>query len=244
MVQLEADFRDYYDYVFEFYEDLGERSPWESDLVFRRIAYNCDRSIGKAAQFKILARLGFRVPLNGRVKAIAPELPNKKLVIYTDTKAHAGEGKLLLPSREALEKHPDCYCSEYLDHIVGRSRRLLKVGEMWYSFWYYSTNDWRSNCGNTEIIQPPEERAAKDIYKDKCRVYSTESLKHYDRIWRSFPLIAIDLVNWDEDYFAAIDFNTAPGLRWTGMDKILSAGKIYGIVERFLKCKSQLTSNK
>lgn len=132
---------------------------------------------------------------------------------YTDLNAHVGEGKELWhinkwqsnPHMGGTERYSDkweTFCSAYVDGPYGVSWRRLQVGP--HVFWieYTSNSDWRSNCGEGDIELL--EYKLNEGYHPNIRL----------------PLFAIDFVHGKKDMYA-VDFNIAPGIRGSGVEKVL-----------------------
>ncbi len=134
-------------------------------------------------------------------------------------------------SIEALKLYPNIYCSEYIGYRPGESYRLLQIGER--SFWYHykSANDWRSNCGEVEIGQPIEIELwwMKFAISHNNPPAAVRPIKLND-----YPIFAIDFID-SEIGKLAIDLNTAPGLKYTGMEQLMSPVAIYSEVSKFMR---------
>ena len=205
-VKLRTNFGDYYDHWFDL----------EADHTLRRVGTD---GLDRFCQLHLMERQGLKVPPYGTVKQLlgpparygAPEMRNPRLskkctrlVVYIDEKAHCTEGKVLLSLDQALEQYPDCLASEYIEGCPGVSWRFLQIGK--HGFWieYKSDEDWRSNYGEGYIkIIGHEEGWGK--------VGNIPLFK--------LPLYAIDFAIADELY--AIDFNIAPGVRGSGVERLL-----------------------
>ena len=222
-IGLESDFRDYYDHVFYNSLDLSLSG------IFYRIANNPEFSLPKRSQFQYLESAGFRVPKHGLVKDIATE--NNKVVVYIDEYVHQGQGKDLLDGSDALSIHPDKYCSEYIGHSFGKSCRYLQVGNRSFIYWYQSSDSWKSNTGEVEISAPIEHNFWEDPYE--IAFIGEEKRARHDLVFQNYPMFAIDLVPVFNTDLAAIDLNTAPGLKWTGMEDLMSPMDVYNAIVDF-----------
>ena len=191
---LRSNFRDFYDHAF----DSGGQ-------VFNRIDTG---GLNRRQMFSFLESLGLKTPPHGIVKELVPKLLSVyqqdfrdaaakqilDVVVYTDEKAHRGEGKEKVAAAEALERFPDHYCSEFIyttQTESGRSFRHLQVGthNWWIESW--SDSDWRSNVGEGgEYIRAEAEYGYQPKIKE--------------------PIFAVDFVKADRLY--AIDYNVAPSL--------------------------------
>jgi hypothetical protein len=221
-IALKSDFLDYYDHVF-----LTPRHP-EVDWTWERMSRN---GISRRQALRALETQGFRVPQHGLVKDLVPNLVSQlnipgaekilSLVVYVDEHAHAGEGKVLLEAREALERFPDSFACQYLPvfpHGRGTSFRWLRIGGKQSWLRYDSMDDWRSNCGEVRI-------GLAGIIEEPF----FDSL-----LWRLGPMVAVDFLPIGERLYA-IDLNTAPGLRGTGIEKQFSATQIYEAVSEYVE---------
>lgn len=210
-MRLLSDFTDFYDHWFD-----------ADGPVFRRVTTD---GLGKRGQLALLQEVGYQVPPHGTVGDVLnswwedEDTWVKAVVAYENEFQHCGEGKRLL-QRWQLRSNPhmgmsggdrfwqerSLFCTAFVGDVVNPvsvSWRLLRVGV--HRFWleYRSTTDWRSNCGETSVSLIGVE---KDVGPDK-------------RIRE--PLFAIDFVIGKEMY--AVDFNVAPGMRGTGVEKVLGA---------------------
>lgn len=221
-IALASDFLDYYDHVF-----LTPRHP-EVDWTWERMSRN---GISRRQALRALETQGFRVPQHGLVKDLVPNLVSQlnipgvekilSLVVYVDEHAHAGEGKVLLEAREALERFPDSFACQYLPvfpHGRGTSVRWLRIGGKQSWLRYDSMDDWRSNCGDVRI------ELAGLIDKP-----FSDSL-----LWRLGPMVAVDFLPIGGRLYA-IDLNTAPGLRGTGIEKLVSPRLVLKEVVRYVE---------
>jgi len=203
-VRLMSDFWDYYDHHFDGYG---------AQTVFERKSTG---GMNRCQMLEYLQSLGLRVPVFGSVRDVYEQLRRKhgsvtgfdiiaEVVVYLDEMAHRGEGKVKLLLRDAVEKYPDRLAAEYIPALpsgLGVSWRYLQVGDKRFWLEYVSRDDWRSNCGDVQI-----------------RVLSRERDGYHERI--RHPLFAVDFVPANGLY--AVDFNTAPQIRGTGVEHLLSA---------------------
>lgn len=197
-MQLNTDFKDWYDHAFE-----------RTGPVFER---HCSSGLTRPEMMKFLWNAGLRTPRSGMAHELVPQLlsdwdPKSKswaaksiieVVVHTDITAHRGEGKLLKSAYDALTEHPEKFCVEHIpttSNGVGVSYRWLQVGNYNWFIKYWSENDWRSNSGvgGEEIIRSQVGRPTSSLLN-------------------SVPMFAIDFVN-SGGRLLAIDFNIAPGLK-------------------------------
>jgi hypothetical protein len=225
-LKLISDFRDYYDYVF--YPD--------GDTPVYRMAY--DRAMPKHRQFEIMGRAGIPVPPFyevGSAQANNLYSPDDIVVVYEDEYQHCGGGKLRLSYKEAVNRFAalshhltNYYCVPWvnttgiLDESV--SYRYLQIGSKAFWLRYVGKGGWMSNHAEDTLI----------FVEGECDLIESHVLA-------SYPLCAIDFVvsvakpipETFEDvinFGVAIDFNTAPGLKWTGIDDILPATEVYRLI--------------
>lgn len=217
-MKLVSDFSDYYDHHFD------GKGP-----EFRRVS---TEGPTKREQFDILAKAGYRVPPHGLVSDVhgsyweSEQGRVKWVVAYEDERAHCGEGKRLLSDMEVkwggnvnrLSEHyrlNSLFCSAYVGFPFNRpsvSWRLLQIGRQRFWIEYKGDNDWRSNVG-----------------EGSCEVIGHEMGVNAS-LHKS--LYAIDFVLGKELY--AIDFNVSPGIRGSGVEKLMSAKAVVNELERGL----------
>jgi hypothetical protein len=192
-IALRSDFVDYYDH------HLGPAvtSIHPQALIWERFATG---GLDRAGLFGVLAAAGIKCPLVDTLDAMRRLLgPMARVVVYTDPRAHRGEGKELMTLGAALGLYPKTtLASKYVEPpaAVAESVRWLQVGAR--RFWLKYTNgdraEWRSNVGAVAVELLPEEPPA-DLFP---------AIQD--------PLAAIDFVRDGAGNKWAVDFNTAPGL--------------------------------
>jgi hypothetical protein len=133
-------------------------------------------------------------------------LGDLRCVVYLDEYAHQGDGKVLLPLAEAVERYPD-----HLGSLLVSSQgppviyRLARFGR--WAFWLRQegrSDDWRSNQRDSERL----------LAKVHC-----EEPNPIPRV-----LWAIDFVP-SPFGLLALDFNTAPQLETVGEANALTAAE-------------------
>lgn len=187
--------------------------------------------LSRPDMFGELRATKFVVPCFGTVYDVASVLTQQcgslasavcDVVVYHDLRAHCGEGKELLPLRQALLRYPDAFCSHFIPSMPGSgsvSLRHLRIGLRQFWLRYSSANDWRSNAGDVKVEVLCEERPFKELPFSEREIY-----KH--------PIVAVDFVRAGSKLFA-IDLNVAPGLRGTGIESQVEPVGVYDMVELF-----------
>jgi hypothetical protein len=178
-----------------------------NDPVFERLMISGPR---KEGQFGLIECCGYKVVAHGRPKDFNS---NDLLVVYLDETLHAGEGKTLMPQPIALEQYPDRLCSLYIESN-SLSTRYLWIGHRCFELIYENLDkrEWRSNVGEVDIR------------------FVTELFNHpHPKMLNRHPLVAIDFVNG-----LAIDLNISPGLKWTGIEDILSGREVYKLISDWM----------
>lgn len=218
-IALASDFRDYYDHRFE----LPHRPH---DYLFERYAKG---GMSKREQFALLDSILALTPMHGLVRDVAERGRGKVLevVVYLDEYAHAGEGKVRMATIRALREYPDHYCCAFIPTGFQRavSIRHLQIGNRGWRLQYEVKGDeWRSNCGAVEI-KLLSEWGAWERGRDMLAKY---------------PLFAIDFVglmsrDWRD--LRAIDFNTAPGLKGTGIEAVLSPQEVCDLISEHIESR-------
>jgi hypothetical protein len=205
-VAIISEFVDYYDHAFD-------SILFHHDIVWERSIRN---GIKRRDIFKALDNVGLLTPLHGEVDKIVPLLlkddNDKEVVIYTDEYAHCGTGKIKLPAKAAME-WAGCYCSEYIKPQTKNavSFRILRIGIKCWLLKYTGINSWMSN-------------SAEDV-----NIELISELDNVKTVMRNSPMLAIDYV-LDGNMPQYIDINTAPGLKWTGLEDVLHPSDVYKLV--------------
>ena len=209
LLKLQSDFLDFYDHAF----DLDGYS-------YRRVTTDGPDRAEMIAQFK---HAGIPTPKFGRYADFVrwQFSSDGRVVVYTDLKAHCGEGKKLkrfgticCAERETflMEYIPfgDLTCSEYFS----KSTRYLLIGDRCFVYNYFSKDDWRSNCGDVDISEPKETEVPSWRY---CLYY---------------PMFAVDFVE-DKGVLKAVDLNIAPGAKGIGLEKLIKPAQIVEQIKKW-----------
>lgn len=224
---LESDFHNWYDHAFDSRYD-SEAEP------FRRVSTD---GMNRKEMFEFLDySLWLHIPINGTVQEVFEQRFGKSakffenhIVLYHDITSHSGENKELIRANQALKQYPDTFCSVYIkhkdweEHSFGISYRYLKIGKNHYWLKYTSYDDWRSNNGNVKI----------ELLDNIERFDNVLYIPSY------VPFFAIDFIADKYEDFYAIDYNIAPGLKWTGIEQILSPNDVYKLIVEGVEYKKQ-----
>lgn len=210
-IKLNSDFIDYYDHEF-----CGSATTPDAEL--NRWS-KCNFS--KQQQFDFMLKLECNPVPNGMVKEIASQHGCKKVVVYHDVYSHRGEDKRLMDATEALEKFPSHFCSLYVPSLNAdkpMTIRQLFIGDFLFVLQYSSNDEWRSNCGEVEIL-----------FKGFQPNNNTD-----------FPLYAIDFIEQQDGKLLAIDVNLSPGIKGTPIEKMLKPKQIYDIIAGWIEQKRNI----
>lgn len=231
-IAIDSDFLDFYDYAFY--------SRYNADIVWERRSRT---AMSKREQFAFLEQQGLQTPDHGTVAEVYHKiranyfLPNglffdkfakdiASVVVYLDEYAHRGLGKLQVPLELALDHYPKKYCSEFIQTTPSSnsvSYRYLQVGKK--SFWlrYTGHDNWMSN--HAEKVDVEYLCTNDDKFK-----FTVDS-----------PVFAIDFIPGRVLY--AVDFNTAPGFKDTGIP-LRDPHEIYDLVEEWYSQRQLSASHK
>lgn len=201
--RLRSDFLDYYDHHFDAI----------ADVTFERFSY---AGMSRREMFLYLSSLGLCVPPYGTPQEVLDQRDDftkqypqlTEVVVYLDEKAHRGEAKIKVPVLQAIKEYPCHLAALHLQATMsgnGLTWRYLQIGTKVFWLQYVSKNDWRSNCGEVEI-----------------KILSQEKNGYHPHV--NHPLFAIDFVPLEKTLYA-VDFNIAPQVKGTGVEKVLSAAE-------------------
>ena len=147
-VSLKTDYHDCYDVWLE-------RPGLPGNICFSRMAGD-SWSVHRTAMFELFDRLGLVHPAYRRVVEFGSE---DALVVYTDPFSHCGEGKLRMTAREAMAGGlGECFASAYIGDLPGFSYRYFVIAGHGAWFQHWSTEDWRSNCGDGDLSSLDDDR--------------------------------------------------------------------------------------
>lgn len=175
---------------------------YEGEHFFRKTRSGMSRE----EMFIFLKKCGYKVPFFGRLDVSNKYAFNGNVVVYIDEDAHQGEGKILTSSHNAWFEYKGHLCAKYIKsnkEKTGISYRHLQIGDHSYLI-KMESSDWRSNYGDVKI---------KLLKGGKTK---------YNHLIK-YPLYAIDFVPDLHGELYAVDFNIAPQMKGTGVEKILKA---------------------
>lgn len=206
-LELRSNVRLCYDYCFS----------KNAELVFLRM-YNTsvlkDNDFSRREVFSRLEKIGITTVPNGLVSEVLSRYdPASGLIVYTDERAHWGEGKIWVGNDEALRKYPNHWCSVAYPPM-GRSIRHFQFGDRAFTMPFYSKDDWRSNRGQSTSYALPGSR------------------------WDLFPKV-IAHPYFALDFIAGTDMVTdcqlAPGIEDDGLETWLKPRDMYRCLQRGAK---------
>lgn len=223
-IKIESDFWDYYDH-------WACGSTDTPDFTLER---KTNSGAPKREQFKILEALGLKTPQHGTVVEVIRELHEQEdshltppaLVVYDDEMAHAGQGKRLMAYYHAISES-DKYCSVFAPTVLStagaQSYRLLWIGDLLFCLQYSNIGDWRSNVGSHVSIE---------VVPDG--LIQLPKPHRWSPLLKPHPLVAIDFViPYDNPEPLAIDFNIAPRILTTGIERQLSPKSCYEAILKY-----------
>jgi hypothetical protein len=212
-LRLVSDFHDYYDQWFDRggpeFRRMTTEGPSRPEMLYDEMDARGVKCLGYGL-VKNVARFLTFYPAILEENLTNEFLSSLRLVVYLDEMAHRGEGKMIMNALDAVEKYPDHFCTEYrADSALATSFRYLQIGKRAWWLRYWSTDDWRSNCGDVHI----------DLLTEATDLYALP-----------YPLYAIDFIP-TFDGLRACDLNIAPGLKGTGMEDVLKPKEVYDLIE-------------
>lgn len=227
-LQLFSDYADFYDYFFESkYEliagSLRERTDFSGEVKpFYRYA-SLGHGLSKTEQFKQLKKMDFQVIQNTECWNL--ELSeNKKVVVYLEEFAHAGNGKILTSVANAKKNYPDFRCSWFQRTHENENMSVLfkriVIGNHKFEFKIscLSQPEDPDSWGTNNAIDTNIILLDHDECENKYRpIYGIDFVKSYLGESRKGSVYAIDL-NW------------APGLHGLKIDEFYSGKEIVKMI--------------
>lgn len=161
----------------------------------------------------------------------AEQVTVRAVVAYDDEYAHCGAGKrafqkwqlksnphMGMTGGDRFWKENALYCTAFVGDYIpdrGESLRRLQIGRHVFWITYTSSESWMSNSGD-----------------GACEVVGQEWDAGYHPVIR-LPLWAADFV-WGNRGLYAVDFNTAPGIKGTGVERLLPPDRAVATLEEAL----------
>lgn len=190
-MKLVTDFTDYYDEAFK---------EVEKDITFNRMLSS---NMSRYECLQSLKALGYETI---RLMAVGSVLTERDIVVYTNTKAHNGEGKQILSLDSAKMMYINRQCSICYKHE--KTLKLIQIGN----------------------------KSFKMIIKNNGLVEDTieicEEIPFFNKILAGrFPMFSMDFVVDDNNRLLACDFdNTVKLGHIKGIEKFLPAEKIANLL--------------
>ena len=200
-LQLRSNVKLAYDYCF------STKAQW-AFLRMYHTSYLASRDIARRDMFAQLERAGVATVPNGTVEDLLRRRdPALGVVVYVDESAHMGQGKVWLSAKEALERFPKAWCSEFVAP-AGRAVRHFQFGSRCFTLPFQSGGDWRCQVGKGSYsYAAPGSRHA-----------------HLFPVAIPYPYWAIDFVPGTD---MATDFQFVPGTTDDRLDHWMSPREMY-----------------
>lgn len=202
-LQLKSNILHPYDYCF------SRSAPWFFLRMYHTIQLK-EHDFLRREIFQNLEKMGIETVPNGTVEQVLQKIdPAHGLIVYTDERAHRGEGKLWVSAKEAQEKYPQHWCSVCVPPL-GQSIRHFQFGDLAFTMPFYSKDDWRSNRGQSVSYCIPGSR------------------------WNMFPKIpfpyfALDFIPGTD---MVTDFQLVPGIENDRLDNWMRPRQMYQALQR------------
>lgn len=216
-LKLKSDFSDWFDPCFD-----------DEGIEFRRMTEDGPK---RSQMFRIFQKIGLKTPFFGYFDTFLDYFDENALIIaHLDENAHCGEGKILKKLKDLTKVEKKCFLVQYiptsetfLKDYKSMTKRLLFIGHRCFCLYYMSHDDWRSNCGQCEVVNISE--------ISPCPVWRNKIF---------YPLFGVDFVGNDTDWLA-IDLNISPGTLGTGIQQYMSAAQIVLEIKAWFKdqCKNE-----
>lgn len=218
-VKLVSDFIDYYDHWFDL-----------EGVEFHRESRN---SISRPNMLGRLANMGLQVPNSGYMPTVEnwSDL-DSPIIVHHDVFSHRGEDKEFILYKKAKSLYPESFAVQYIQPPLAHkgksiSYRYLRIGVYRFFLRYESKDMWRSNCGDVKIGYWHPPLCLYDFLDSEPR-----------------PMIAIDFVQSYEGLWAAIDYNTSPGLKYIPIEEDIGGKEIVAWIKEWYSLKGELEHGK
>jgi len=196
-VSLRTDYHDCYDVWLD--------RPALGQPCFSRMAAD-SWSVHRSQMFALFDHLGLPCPAYQQASLFGAA---EAIVLYEAPYSHCGEGKRLTTGAEAVATGlGDVFASAFVPDFPGLSYRYFVVAGHGAWFEHWSTEDWRSNCGDGDLAP---------ISGRHGRILNIEAIENACQPLRN-PVFAIDFVARKTPngiQLLAIDWNPAPRLAGT-----------------------------
>lgn len=198
-VKLDSDFVDYYD---NFFNDSGP-------LVYHRRMGN---SLPRGVALEKLRAKGVPIIPLGAVNQFPRTARN--LVVYTDQKAHQGQGKKILDWNEANIMYPNTLASQYVEDTGGLYLKHLQVG---------------SRRFNLTMQNPYNGTACHPGF-----IVNLQELEPGYNFVMALPIFSIDYIPFN-GVMTAVDFNEVQNLYELGFERVMTPSDVVKEIESAIK---------
>ena len=179
----------------DFYDKLGDNT---SPIVYNRFL---NQSKQRGASLKYLRSIGIRTlelqQVNNFFRGDGP------IVVYTDPKAHHGQGKKIMSVDEAMQTYGNCIASNYYN-TDGLTIKYLQIGKRRFTLCFKKDETYTLDTGKLISV--------------------SESEPEYNRLI-GLPIYSIDYIS-NGQVMIATDFNEVEDLKSLGMDNYISADDV------------------
>ncbi len=182
-LNIESDFVDYYDHL-----AIGK----DGDATYVR-KYSNSPSKGKA--ISELKKLNIQTILLGSVRDLASTYD--KLVVYTDTTKHKGDGKLLMSSGDAMLTYSNSLASPYYGDSNGVTNKFLQLGSRRFRVVLENVSTFKTG-----------------------RVLDFQEIQPCYNYLIGLPIFSIDYISTEYGMIAT-DFNTVQDLKSLGVQNAI-----------------------
>lgn len=186
-----SDFVDYYD-------KAAQAVVNENSVLYNRVFANVP---GKIEELRFMSNLGSKVVRVEPINRISPTISN--VVVYTNTKAHRGNGKTVMSLSEASLMYPNKLGTEYFLKSQCITYKILVIGKR------------RFKC----VLRNSD-------YLIENELLILEELQSGYNYRIPLPIYSIDYVQSNIGEMIVCDFNTVQRLDYLGVERLMSAEEV------------------
>lgn len=200
-MKLLTDFVDYYD------ELLSKCGSEDTETTYER---KLSDSVSKVEDLKYLRSIGIETI---DIRPVSKLIDSSKIVVYTNTKKHMGEGKQVVSTNDAYNM--------YFNHLGCE---------------YYTGNE--NTCKMLQIGSKRFKLVIRNKGLVETEILEIEALNDDLHYTVDYPIYSIDYVNKLGNMIAC-DFNRVQKLKHLGLEKYIPPALIVNEINKFYTIKNQ-----
>lgn len=195
----------------DFYDNLASENAL---VTYNRCLSECMQR-GKALNY--LRSIGINTIKLQQVNTFTHHDGN--IIVYTNPKAHHGEGKIIMSSGEANLCYSNYLGTRFIPNENGVTIKYLQIGKRRFTLYFKKDNIYSLDLGTLVNV--------------------TEATNEYNLLI-GLPIFSIDYISDESGAMVATDFNEVENLGRLGMERYISANDVMNEIKASLEIYNKI----